>query len=229
MQLTSDGDSVQVNSPASHEWNSSTRWKLLSLAFSAVLLLPMAEWLSWHESVIHHVGLFIGFGFLYAFVGFVVALPASLIGLFLPRQRRNAAWLLLCSLIAATACISGLYLSQPIKRRALHGVMARAEPLIAAIRKFEVEQGHPPPNLSALVPSQLAALPTPGIGTSPEFSYLLSGKRTDMGNNPWMLEVRPPVAGIGFDVFIYLPKQNYPERGWGGVLERIGTWAYVHE
>ena len=217
------------NVPAQNEWNASTRAQVLGLAACQLLLMPLGEWLSWRESVVHHVGLLVGFALLYLFVGFAIALPASLIGLLLPRQRRKALWLLLCSLVAAASFVPSINLSERIKRRALQGVMARAEPLIAAIRKFEAEHGKPPPEIAALVPGHLAALPTPGIGTAPHFTYLLTSARTDMGDNPWMLEVRPPVAGIGFDVFIYLPNQNYPKHGWGGVLERMGTWAYVHE
>lgn len=32
-----------------------------------------------------------------------------------------------------------------------------------------------------------------------------------------------PAARIG------IPKRNYPERDYGGTLERIEDWAYVHE
>jgi hypothetical protein len=28
---------------------------------------------------------------------------------------------------------------------------------------------------------------------------------------------------------LYLPSGQYPEQGWGGTLERIDDWAYVHE
>jgi hypothetical protein len=27
----------------------------------------------------------------------------------------------------------------------------------------------------------------------------------------------------------YWPKHNYPEKAWGGVIERVDGWAYVHE
>lgn len=224
-----DIDTAQAKPTTTPDWSRSTRWQLLLAAISPLWALPLGEWISWHNSFLHHVGLCLSFVETYVIIGAVAALPVSLVGLFLARHRRNSLWLLPCSVLAVVCFSFGLHLSQPIKRQALEQVMHRAEPLIAAIRKFEAEQGKLSSDLFALIPGHLATLPTPGIGTSPEFSYLLSGKRKDMGDNPWMLEVRPPVAGIGFDVFIYLPNQNYPKRGWGGVLERIGTWAYVHE
>ncbi len=46
---------------------------------------------------------------------------------------------------------------------------------------------------------------------------------------PWALQVLPPVFGVGFDLMLYFPKQDYPENGYGGWLERVGDWAYVHE
>jgi hypothetical protein len=215
--------------PASKEWSASTRWQLLGLAVGQVVLLPLAEWLSLRDSVLHFVGLVLGFGFSLFPLAMILAIPAAMLGLCLHHQRRNSLWLLLCSL-AAVACFAfGLTLSFPIKRAGLDGVMRRAEPLIEAIRKHEATSGRPPDELAELVPNYLPAIPTPGIGTSPEFYYRRPSPESDLEGNPWMLEVRPPVFGIGFDTFIYLPKQNYPHRGWGGVLERIGTWAYVHE
>jgi hypothetical protein len=37
------------------------------------------------------------------------------------------------------------------------------------------------------------------------------------------------LKGGSFDRFLYFPLQNYPEDGYGGSLERIGDWAYLHE
>lgn len=35
--------------------------------------------------------------------------------------------------------------------------------------------------------------------------------------------------GINFDVFVYWPEGNYPDSMYGGWVERIGHWAYMHE
>ncbi|MEN9575513.1 MAG: hypothetical protein RL514_3368 [Verrucomicrobiota bacterium] len=191
--------------------------------------MPCSEWLSWSESRSGALGDLLSLGFIYLFLVAILGIPLSLLVCCIPRYQRKAGWLLLCSVVAVVCFGLGFHLSQPFRRQALQQVITRAESLIVAIRKFESEHGKPPPDLSALVPNHLAAVPTPGIHTSPEFFYRLPKPDESIDGNAWMLEVNPPIVGIGFDRFIYLPNQNYPERGWGGVLERIGTWAYVHE
>ena len=34
---------------------------------------------------------------------------------------------------------------------------------------------------------------------------------------------------LQFDCFVYWPERNYPEHMYGGWVERMGDWAYVHE
>lgn len=215
--------------PISKERSGSTRWQLLGLAFALTGLMPLAEWLSWVESGFQHIGGLLVWMGMFGLAGALVGLPVCFIGGCIPRFRRHAAWALVCLSIAIASFFLGFRLSLPIKRFALDQVVARAEPLVAAIHKFEATTGKPPQTLAELVPNYLATIPKPGIGTSPEFYYRLPERDESIEGNAWMLDVNPPVIGIGFDRFIYLPNQNYPERGWGGVLERIGTWAYVHE
>jgi hypothetical protein len=46
--------------------------------------------------------------------------------------------------------------------------------------------------------------------------------------NSWVLIVQTGV-GWNFDRLMYFPNQRYPEQGYGGRLERLNAWAYVHE
>jgi len=46
---------------------------------------------------------------------------------------------------------------------------------------------------------------------------------------PWVLSAMVSKNLENWDLFIYFPDQEYPERGFGGVIERLGAWAYVHE
>ena len=34
---------------------------------------------------------------------------------------------------------------------------------------------------------------------------------------------------FNWDLFLYFPNRRYPKSAYGGVLQRIGDWAYVHE
>jgi hypothetical protein len=47
--------------------------------------------------------------------------------------------------------------------------------------------------------------------------------------NEWILEVRASNGVMNWDSFLYFPNQNYPSAGYGGVVERMGEWAYIHE
>jgi len=104
---------------------------------------------------------------------------------------------------------------------------ARSQPLIAVLRSYEQHHGRPPESLSKLVPEFIPAVPTTGMGAYPNYEYLTPA--TDYDNNPWILRVFTPTVGINFDQFLYFPLTNYPSKGYGGVLRRIGDWAYVFE
>jgi hypothetical protein len=102
----------------------------------------------------------------------------------------------------------------------------RAEPLIAAIERYRAAHGHPPARLDQLVPDWLLALP-------PRLPPLVieTGKDipTHYHGNEWVLIASVPSGFLNFDQFLFFPNGAYPEHGYGGSLERIGRWAYVHE
>ena len=75
----------------------------------------------------------------------------------------------------------------------------------------------------------LAEVPTTGIGAFPEFLYETGDSAGRYRGNPWVLIVTPPNHPIGFDTLMYFPRQDYPARGYGGSVERVGAWGYVHE
>ena len=55
-----------------------------------------------------------------------------------------------------------------------------------------------------------------------------SGRRAAR-SSPWELRVDCPIGFLNWDVFFYWPTQNYPDGIYGGAIERIADWAYVHE
>lgn len=106
----------------------------------------------------------------------------------------------------------------------------RSQSLITAIHSYEQQHSRPPDSLNDLVPDYLPAIPETGMGAYPEFEYYSGPDAQErFGSNPWALQVQTPSGGINFDVILYFPNQNYPETGYGGSLQRIGFWAYVHE
>ena len=55
-----------------------------------------------------------------------------------------------------------------------------------------------------------------------------SGKG-NRSNSTWELHVDCTSGGINFDVFFYWPSHEYPDEIYGGCVQRIEEWAYVHE
>lgn len=45
----------------------------------------------------------------------------------------------------------------------------------------------------------------------------------------WELRVPCSLGVLNWDVFFYWPSEVYPQRLYGGSIEQIGGWAYVHE
>jgi len=159
----------------------------------------------------------------------LLALVAGIPLVFFKKTRVAAILTWLCAL----ACLFGLTVgsskSWEIERKAYLGVSTRSKPLVEAIRAFEMEFGQPPDTLDQLVPRFLGQIPFTGMGACPKYELVTGEAARRHDGNPWVLRIRPPQAGIGFDEFLYYPLQNYPDRGVGGAFERIGDWVYVHE
>ena len=67
------------------------------------------------------------------------------------------------------------------------------------------------------------------VAAYPEYQYFVGEKAASYEGNPWVLYIFTPAGGINFDSFMYFPRQNYPDHGYGGSLERVADWVYVHE
>ena len=106
---------------------------------------------------------------------------------------------------------------------------SRSVPLVTAIGTYEKEKGHFPIQLSDLVPDYLDKVPKTGMRVYPEYKYYVGEDAKRFYGNPWVLIIFAPSGAINFDIFMYFPLQNYPPAKYGGTLERVGAWAYVHE
>jgi len=117
-------------------------------------------------------------------------------------------------------------LGKSVRMSAFRRLTERSKPLIGAIHAFEQKYGHPPESLQALLPEFMPSVPATGMGAYPDYRY--SATDNEYQGNPWTIRVYTP-EGMDFDQFMYFPLTNYPETGFGGWLERVGDWAYVHE
>jgi len=112
-------------------------------------------------------------------------------------------------------------------RMAAFAELAReTEPLVAAIRAYEKQHEAPPPKLDDLIPRYLPRFPAAADGTL----YYREGEAggRDLHGNRWA-SIRRCGWGLSFDSFVYFPNRKYPRAMYGGGVERVGDWAYVHE
>jgi hypothetical protein len=160
----------------------------------------------------------------------LVAMPVavfSLVGLVFARSRETALGCLGALLAGVPLVLLGINLGERVRHDAFVQLAARSALLVQAVRDFEAKQGHPPTQLDELIPAFLPALPGTGLCAYPGYAYFQGAEAKRFADNPWVLLV--PVGSMDFDKFLYLPRQNYPDHGFGGTLERMGDWAYVHE
>jgi hypothetical protein len=159
----------------------------------------------------------------------LLVLPVSLAFMFSRRTRRGALHVTVFALAYIAIAISCIRFSDRVRMYGFARLAARSAPLVQAIKKFDADHGQPPSGLAELVPEYLPSVPTTGMKAYPEYEYLVGEKAERYEDNPWVLVVHTPGGGINFDMFLYFPKDNYPQTAYGSRLERIGDWAYCHE
>ncbi len=201
---------------------------ILSVPFVSLIGVPVCEWLTVGPAgnvIFQEVELL----FALAFLPFICATLITPF-LMLKRDIRSSAAFVFCfSATCTVLLLAGFWLGIRIRRHAFEDLAIRSEPLLQAIRAYASDNGKPPESLNALVPKYLASVPATGMVAYPTYEFVSGGRAKEYNENPWALYV-PASSGVGnWDSFLYLPRQNYPDEGYGGTLERIGDWAYVHE
>lgn len=159
----------------------------------------------------------------------IVAIPAAFVLLIFQKYRKYSVRLLIAAVIYIPLTVGGLHTAFGVRRDGFIQLAQRSRPLVTAIRQFESKYGKPPDELSQLVPEFLGAVPKTGIGAYPNYEYFASPDKEIFRDNPWILKVDAQMGGLGWDQFLYFPKQNYPEAGYGGIIIRLEDWAYVNE
>jgi len=160
----------------------------------------------------------IEFFVLVPFAGFLQIIAAG------PLYRSSPAWArdwFLAGAMNMGLFVPAVWAGHHVRMFAFELAGERAAPLVAAIERHIAETGFAPSSLTSLVPRWLPELPE----RVPPLEIAVPGYE----DNPWMLRASVPSGFINFDQFVYLPNQNYPEQGWGGSLQRLGRWVYLHE
>lgn len=144
-------------------------------------------------------------------------------------KRRALLWMMpvFCCMLS---CVAGLYVSRGVRMQGIAAFAERSQTLIAAIEKYEREQGEPPEALSELVPDYLPAIPRTGMEAYPQYLYFSGDAvRKRYAGNDWVLRVLTPTLVVNLDEMFYFPRQNYAEWDWAPDVEPVGTWVYHHE
>lgn len=157
------------------------------------------------------------------FLALLGIIPALTLMLF-RGTRRTAGLVWIACVSTLLFSVPGIRMSHYVCRYGFERMAERTKPLIAAIRKFEREEGRPPAELGELVPTYIATIPATGIGAYPEYRY----EKLENDSDPWELRVDCGRGPLNWDEFYYRPSEKYGERpsGW---VEPMGTWAYFHE
>jgi hypothetical protein len=159
----------------------------------------------------------------------LLCVPIGAIGLIFKKTRKLAATFSLACLIYFAVGVMCIKIGGEVRMWAFHGLAKRSTALVNAIEQFQEKYRHPPESLLSLVPEFLPSVPDTGMAAYPDYEYKVGEDAKSYGDNPWVLLVFTPSGGINFDMFMYFPNQKYPKHGYGGWLEKIGAWAYVHE
>lgn len=197
-------------------------------AASPWLISPLAEYLIVGPVGTYYFIMLPGLLVFPAFMAlaYLLASPVLLIPRHTRRQRLRCCGL---CLVLAGCTIAGFRYAGGIRNNAFHRLAQRSSMLVTAIENYDRSHGTLPPDLDSLVPEFLAAIPGTGMVAYPDYHYLVGDAARRYEHNPWILTVHTPYGGINFDKFLYFPLQNYPKRGYGGWLQQMGDWAYVHE
>ncbi len=185
----------------------------------------------------------VGFSFLIGIPYVLAMLVAVLFSFFtapllLIRGDRQRTWAFFGAVgTFATVAILAMSLSGWARTAAFARTARSAEPLIVALRAFTRDKGRAPESLDELVPNYIERVPSV-FHPAGRFDY----RRHEGGLNPadvatqepldtgpWSLFLRCGQGVLNFDVFVYWPTEQYPRHMYGGIVEPVRTWAYVHE
>lgn len=199
---------------------------ILSIVLNGIDVL--IQWITvspWGEEAL----LFIPMILIFPLIISLILIPVSLIAAIFKRVRQKSLTWLYSSLLYFCVGILLFKVGGFVRMQAFNGLAVRSTVLVEAIHDYDKDNGQPPKSLVDLVPRYILEIPKTGIGAYPEYRYELVTDLKKWDENPWILYVDTPIGMLNWDMFLYFPKQNYPQHGYGGYLERIKDWAYVHE
>jgi hypothetical protein len=124
--------------------------------------------------------------------------------------------------------VAGLLIGTHVRGRAFRRLARNCVTLVDAIESHNRSKGRYPAGLSELVPAFIADIPSTGLLGYGPIKYRLPATTGSLFRH-YELSVSCGGRGINFDSFVYWPEASYPKHMYGGWVESIDRWAYVHE
>ena len=168
------------------------------------------------------------FPLVFVLLAVLFIVPIGIVRMVSQKTRLEGFLFTAAGMTVAVVCIASLRIAHAERMDSFRELGEKFVPLITAIGDYEKDHGEYPWALHELVPGYIQEIPETGMKNYPEYRYFAGKGARDYEENPWVI-VMNSGYGMGFDLFMYFPLQNYPERGYGGSIERLGDWAYVHE
>jgi hypothetical protein len=148
----------------------------------------------------------------------VLAFPVLLVIALVCRNRQSLERLVFC-LALGTTLFMAIQVGWVIGRARFAAAAENAKPVIEALEVHRTKRGSYPESVD---------LPSTGLMAFPKYTYTPASKEHIDPFEGYQLTISCSV-GMSFDQFVYWPSRNYPSHMYGGVVERIGDWAYIHE
>jgi len=105
----------------------------------------------------------------------------------------------------------------------------RGDLIISALSEYHKSEGKYPDSLKELIPQYIDELPSEkmeGIRHH-DFEYVVASE--DSSFKGYKVSVYTPSAFMNWDELFYYPSQDYPDSIHNQRVERLGSWAYLHE
>jgi hypothetical protein len=115
--------------------------------------------------------------------------------------------------------LPAIFLSQKLRIYEFRKLAKRSQIVIDAIKSFEKKEGHPPSNLTELVPNYIESSPVTGMAAYPEYDYYSIGK-------DWSIQISCGRGVLNWDEFIYRSNGDYSDYS---NTTKIDDWIYYHE
>ncbi len=192
----------------------------------ALRALPGPEWLAIPVMILSGIATFAPLGIIAYPVGVLVAAAAAVVCP--PHLRASRLWLAAAFALGFAIAVPAIPGVRALRMWGVRHVPDRAQPLLSALTRYHEERDRYPAALSELVPTYLPRVPYTGMMGYPDFDYRHPGEAREEAGG-YDLYVSCGMSMFNFDSLHYWPSQDYPDKMYGGGVERVDSWAYVHE